>query len=66
MATFFPVRSLLLLVIVVYLAGVATPLCVLRLLARDRNDSCFLSLLLGVIFCAIALATASGLAMALG
>ncbi len=51
-----PSRSILLLALAIYLAGVATPLFVLRSLARDRNDSCLLNLLL-----AIVLALAAGL-----
>ena len=39
-------RNLLLVALAVYLAGVATPLFVLRSLARDREDSCLLNLLL--------------------
>ena len=47
MAALFPLsRSILLIGLAVYLAGVATPLLVLRSLARDREDSCLLNLLL--------------------
>ncbi len=47
MAALLPhARPVLLVALAIYLAGVATPLFVLRSLARDRNDSCFLSAML--------------------
>ncbi len=51
-----PSRSILLLALAIYLAGVATPIFVLRSLASDRNDSCLLNLLLTIV-----LALAGGL-----
>lgn len=54
----FNLGRLLLVTFIVYLMGMATPLFLLRLVAQDKQDSCFLNAMLWAIlatFCLLVL-----------